>query len=56
MRATSFAPGDSLHLAERSSYLDRLGKLRSRGKNVGWVVEEEFNNLWYDAVHEQQIK
>jgi len=46
----------SLHPAERSSYLERLGKLRSRGRNVGWVVEEEFNNLWYDAVDEQQIK
>jgi hypothetical protein len=44
----------SLHPAERSSYLERLGKLRSRGRNVGWVAEEEFNNLWYDAVDEQQ--
>jgi hypothetical protein len=35
--------------AERSSYIARLDKLRSRGRNVGWAVEEEFNGLWYAA-------
>jgi hypothetical protein len=44
----------SLPPAERRTYLERLGRLRSRGKNVGWVVEEEFNSLWFDAVDEQQ--
>jgi hypothetical protein len=44
----------SLPPAERSTYLERLGRLRSRARNVGWVVEEEFNSLWYDAVDEQQ--
>jgi hypothetical protein len=44
----------SLPPAERSTYLERLGRLRSRGKNVVWVVEEEFNSLWYDAVDEQK--
>ena len=44
----------SLPPAERSTNLERLGRLRSRGRNVGWVVEEEFNGLWYDAVDEQQ--
>ena len=44
----------SLPPAERTSYLERLDKLRSRGRNVGWAVEEEFNSLWYDAVDEQQ--
>src|SRR5258706_8355977 len=44
----------SLPPAERSTYLERLGRLRSRGRNVGWVVEEEFNSVWYDAVDEQQ--
>ena len=44
----------SLPPAERGTYLGRLGKLRSRGRNVAWVVEEEFNSLWYDAVGEQQ--
>ena len=39
---------------ERSTYLDRLDKLRSRGRNIGWAVEEEFNRLWYDAVDEHQ--
>jgi hypothetical protein len=40
--------------AERSTYHERLDRLRSRGRNVGWVVEEEFNSLWYDAADEQQ--
>jgi hypothetical protein len=44
----------SLSPAERSSYLDRLSRLRSRGKNIGWGVEEEINSLWYDAADEQQ--
>ena len=35
--------------AERTTYLKRLDKLRSRGRNVGWAVEEEFNSLWYGA-------
>ena len=39
----------SLPPAERATYLDRLDKLRSRGRNVGWMVEEEFNSLWYAA-------
>jgi hypothetical protein len=39
--------------AERSTYLERLGRLRSRGRNAGWVVEEEFNSLWYDAADEE---
>lgn len=30
-----------LPLAERSAYVERLGKLRSRAKHVGWVVEDE---------------
>ncbi len=33
----------SLPPAERATYLERLDKLRSRGRNVGWGVEEEFN-------------
>jgi len=44
----------SLPPAERSTYLERLGRLRTRGRNAGWLVEEEFNNLWHDAVDEQQ--
>jgi hypothetical protein len=44
----------SLPPAERSTNLERLGRLRSRGRNVGWVIEEEFNGLWYDAMDEQQ--
>jgi hypothetical protein len=39
----------SLSPAERVTHLARLNKLRSRAKNVGWTVEEEFNTLWYAA-------
>ena len=39
----------SLPLAGRTTYLERLDKLRSRGRNVGWGVEEELNSLWYAA-------
>jgi hypothetical protein len=35
--------------AERSTYVERLYELRSRGRNVGWAVEEEFNSLWHAA-------
>jgi len=35
--------------AERTTYLERLDKLRSRARNVGWGVEEELNGLWYAA-------
>jgi hypothetical protein len=40
----------SLPTAERTTYLERLDKLRSRGRNVGWGVEEELDSLWYAAV------
>ena len=46
--------GSSLPPTERSTYLERLGRLRSRGRNVGWMIEEKINSLWYDAVDEQQ--
>jgi hypothetical protein len=39
----------SLPAAERATYLERLDKLRSRARNVGWGVEEELNSLWYAA-------
>ena len=35
--------------AERATYLERLDKLRSRGRHVGWGVQDELNNLWYAA-------
>ena len=44
----------SLPPAVRSTYLECLGRLRSRGRNVGWAVEQEFNSLWYDAVDEHK--
>ena len=39
----------NLPLAERSTYLERLDKLRSRARDVGWGVEDELNSLWYAA-------
>jgi hypothetical protein len=33
----------------RTGYTDRLDKLRSRGRHVGWGVEDELNSLWYSA-------
>ena len=42
-----------LPAAERSTYLERLDRLRSRARNVGWVVEEQFNSLWYETVDEE---
>jgi len=39
----------NLPAAERTTYLERLDKLRSRGRKVGWEVEEELNSLWYAA-------
>ena len=35
--------------AERATYLERLDKLRARGRQIGWGVEEELNSLWYAA-------
>jgi len=33
----------------RTAYIDRLDKLRSRGRHVGWGVEDELNSLWFAA-------
>jgi hypothetical protein len=39
----------NLPSAGRVAYLERLDKLRSRGRNVGWGVQEELSSLWYAA-------
>jgi hypothetical protein len=39
----------SLPPAERATYLERLDKLRSRARHIGWGVEEELNSRWYAA-------
>jgi hypothetical protein len=44
----------SLAPAARATYLERLDKLRSRGRNLGWGVEEELNSLWYAAALDEQ--
>ena len=33
----------------RIGYADRLDRLRSRGRHVGWGVGDELNNLWFAA-------
>jgi hypothetical protein len=38
-----------LPATERQAYAERLGRLRSRSRSVGWGVEDEFNNIWYEA-------
>ena len=38
-----------LPTAERRAYAERLGRLRSRARSVGWGVEDEFISIWYEA-------
>ena len=38
-----------LPAAERRAYAERLGRLRSRARFVGWGVEDEFNSIWDEA-------
>lgn len=45
-----------LPLDERRAYVERLGKLRTRAKRVGWGVEEELNDLWYAADFDEQLE
>ena len=35
--------------AERGSSVERLDKLRSRARHVGWGVPDELNDLWHTA-------
>ena len=49
MYGWSIGLASKLSPAERVTHLERLDKLRSRAKNVGWAVEEEFNRLWHAA-------
>jgi hypothetical protein len=37
----------NLPVASRTGYIDRIDKLRSRSRHVGWGVEDELNSLWY---------
>ena len=39
----------NLPVGSRTGYIDRLDKLRSRSRYVGWGVEDELNSLWYAA-------
>ena len=45
----------SLSLAERRAYVERLAKLRSRSKHLGWGVDGAFNDIWYDADFDDQL-
>jgi hypothetical protein len=44
LRLASNLPPDG-----RADYVDRLDKLRSRSRHVGWGVQDELNSLWYDV-------
>ena len=46
----------SLPPAERRPYVERLDKLRLRGKHVGWGVEDELNDLWHAADFDEQLE
>ena len=37
----------NLPFASRAGYIERIDKLRSRGRHVGWGVQDELNSLWY---------
>jgi hypothetical protein len=39
--------------AERLTYLERLDKLRSRARRLGWGVEDELS-LWYASVLDER--
>jgi hypothetical protein len=39
----------NLPSAERATYVERLDKLRSRARHVGWGVQDELNSLWHAA-------
>jgi hypothetical protein len=52
LRFVSNLPPDA-----RAGYIDRLDKLRSRGRHVGRGVDDELNGLWYAAeLDEHQIE
>jgi hypothetical protein len=38
-----------LPATEQQAYAERLGILRSRTRRVGWGVDDEFNNIWYEG-------
>jgi hypothetical protein len=38
-----------LPVAERHGYAKRLGSLRLRARPLGWGINEELNNIWYEA-------
>ena len=40
----------NLPRTERAIYLERLDRLRSRAKHIGWGVEDELNDLWWTAI------
>ena len=46
----------NLPSAARHPYLERLNKLRSRSKHVGYGVQHELNILWYDADFDEHLE
>lgn len=46
----------SLPRAACRAYVERLDKLRTRAKRVGWGVEDELNDLWHAADFDEQLE
>ena len=46
----------SLPPAERRACVERLDKLRTRAKHVGWGVEDALNDLWHAADFDEQLE
>lgn len=42
-----------LPAAERYAFAERLGRLRSRARPVGWGVDDQLNTIWYEASLEE---
>jgi len=35
--------------AERRDFAERIRRLRSRARPIGWGIDDEFNSIWYEA-------
>jgi hypothetical protein len=51
-----FGGAINILLRGRRAYVERLGKLKTRAKRVGWGVEDELNYLWHAADFNEQLE
>jgi len=54
MYDTALKCAANLPPAQRSTYLERLDKLRSRANHVGWGVQDELSSLWVAVEPDEQ--